>query len=104
MVFSGDIGFYSGADALRKRMGEEYALIPLCGISSPVYFCGKLGLPWQDVHLVSAHGRQAKPVGEAVSYTHLDVYKRQVPGGRLSEHCVDPGQLWGGFYRRPYKN
>ncbi len=71
VVFSGDIGFYSGADALRKRMGEEYALIPLCGISSPVYFCGKLGLPWQDVHLVSAHGRQANPVGEVLCHERV---------------------------------
>ena len=71
VVFSGDIGFYSGADALRKRMEEEYALIPLCGISSPVYFCGKLGLPWQDVHLVSAHGRQANPVGEVLCHERV---------------------------------
>lgn len=55
---SGDVGFYSGA----KRMLEELPdwnvrLIP--GVSSPVYFCARLGIPWEDVALISLHGRQA---------------------------------------------
>ena len=31
----------------------------------------------------------ASPMGWAVSYTHLDVYKRQVPEGR--RHCLRRG-------------
>lgn len=66
VLFSGDVGFYSGATGLVERLGElegvEVEAVP--GISSLVYFCAKLLTPWQDAHLVSAHGRACDPVAE----------------------------------------
>lgn len=60
VVMSGDTGFYSGATkllaALEGREDLEVSLI--CGISSAVYFCNKIGQPWQDVKMYSAHGRK----------------------------------------------
>ena len=35
----------------------------MCGISSVVYFCGKLRLAWEDVCLKSAHGRNVNLAG-----------------------------------------
>lgn len=66
VLFSGDVGFYSGATALAEKLrgadGVDVRAVP--GISSVVYLCARLLTPWQDVHLVSAHGREADPVAE----------------------------------------
>lgn len=56
VVLSGDIGLYSGAAGLFDLLeGMEVEAIP--GISSLSYLCAKLHVPWQDVRVVSAHGR-----------------------------------------------
>lgn len=66
VLFSGDVGFYSGATALAAALacleGVRVEAVP--GISSLVYFCAKLLTPWQDAHLVSAHGRECDPAAE----------------------------------------
>jgi len=64
LVFSGDIGFYSGAKKMIENADPEWNIIPICGISSVVYLCGKLMIPWQDAHLMSAHGLEVNTVGE----------------------------------------
>lgn len=56
VAFSGDIGFYSGAKRLRPYL-SEYEVTSISGISSPIYFLGKLGVPWEDVTFLSLHGR-----------------------------------------------
>lgn len=64
ILLSGDIGFYSGAKKLYDALdGSGYEIQSLCGISSVVYFCGKLRLAWEDVCLKSTHGRNANIVG-----------------------------------------
>ncbi|MDY3918110.1 MAG: precorrin-6A reductase [Candidatus Limivivens sp.] len=62
ILLSGDIGFYSGAKKLLEAFeGEDIQVC--CGISSVVYLCGKLHTSWEDVKLVSLHGRRANLVG-----------------------------------------
>lgn len=56
VVFSGDIGFYSGAKRLRPYL-KEYKVQAISGIASPIYFLNRLGVPWEDVTFVSLHGR-----------------------------------------------
>lgn len=64
VVFSGDVGFYSGAKKLLSSLQKEVKIeksmelnvIP--GISSVVYFCAKLGISWEDVKLLSMHGKK----------------------------------------------
>ncbi|HBN57007.1 MAG TPA: bifunctional cobalt-precorrin-7 (C(5))-methyltransferase/cobalt-precorrin-6B (C(15))-methyltransferase [Lachnospiraceae bacterium] len=69
ILLSGDIGFYSGAKKLYDALdGCGYEIRSVCGVSSLVYLCGKLGVPWEDVCLKSTHGRKANLV-QAV-YTH----------------------------------
>ncbi|MGN1166115.1 MAG: precorrin-6A reductase [Lachnospiraceae bacterium] len=64
VVFSGDIGFYSGAKKLLtalKETSEEEKQMKITlhpGISSVVYFCAKLGISWEDVKLLSMHGKK----------------------------------------------
>lgn len=57
VLYSGDAGFYSGARSLLPLLRERN--IParvLPGISSVQLLSARLGRPWQDWKLVSAHG------------------------------------------------
>ena len=58
VVMSGDTGFYSGTRGLipyLKEAGLEYKILP--GISSVQVMSARLGDPWQDWNLCSAHGK-----------------------------------------------
>ncbi len=61
ILVSGDVGFYSAATALAGELaGYQLKFIP--GISSLAAFFARLHRPWQEVALVSAHGRQVNIV------------------------------------------
>ena len=67
-VFSGDAGFYSGATALRALLeADGWTVRTIAGLSTVQYFSARLGMPWQDWHLVSAHGTDTH-LGIALSY------------------------------------
>lgn len=55
ILMSGDCGFYSGAEKILPLIGE-YETEIICGISSPIYFCSKLKISWQNLKFVSLHG------------------------------------------------
>ncbi len=59
VLVSGDSGFYSMSKKLTEMILEEKDIeienIP--AISSLQYFCSKLNLPWDNIHFISAHGR-----------------------------------------------
>lgn len=63
VALSGDIGFYSGAKKLYEGL-KEYDIRTVCGISSVVYLASKLRMPWEDIKLLSAHGREANYIAE----------------------------------------
>ncbi|MBC8569295.1 precorrin-6y C5,15-methyltransferase (decarboxylating) subunit CbiE [Zongyangia hominis] len=71
VLLSGDVGFYSGAKKLRKLLGDRFVVSSLAGVSAPIYFCAKLGIPWEDVRLCSAHGRDFHPVGELLTHRRV---------------------------------
>lgn len=63
VLYSGDTGFYSGARALLpllKERGIEAKAVP--GVSSVQVLAARLGRPWQDWALCSAHGTACDPV------------------------------------------
>ena len=63
VVFSGDTGFYSGADGLLRLLREAgIAWRVLPGLSSVQLLSARLGKPWQDWVLRSAHGRPCDPI------------------------------------------
>ncbi|MDD3233410.1 MAG: precorrin-6A reductase [Candidatus Methanomethylophilus sp.] len=65
VLVSGDVGFYSAAKALTEQAAAAgFSVETHCGISSVQYLCALAGVPWQDVRLVSAHGRTVNIVGE----------------------------------------
>ena len=57
VLMSGDCGFYSGAEQLLSHL-ENYETEIICGISSPMYLCSKLKIPWQDMKFISLHGKE----------------------------------------------
>ena len=62
-LYSGDTGFYSGAAGLLERLAQKgipARVVP--GISSVQLLAARLGRPWQDWKLVSAHGTGCDPV------------------------------------------
>ena len=64
VLLSGDSGFYSGAKRLLPLLAD-HAVTVLPGISSLQLLSARLGRPWQDWSLCSAHGVDCDPV-EAV--------------------------------------
>ena len=63
VLYSGDTGFYSGALGLLPLLAErniEYCLLP--GISSLQVLSARVGRPWQDWRLCSAHGVALDPI------------------------------------------
>lgn len=68
IALSGDVGFYSGAKKLLERIQAEENLGRcqirlLCGISSVAYLASRLQMPWEDMKLVSVHGREQNLAG-----------------------------------------
>lgn len=72
VLLSGDVGFYSGAALLEKKLfqraakikGETWQIKVINGISCVVYLAGRLHDTWQDMHFVSLHGVSANIVAE----------------------------------------
>ncbi len=99
VLLSGDVGFYSGAKKLYPLLPQA---IVMPGVSSLVYFCAQLQTPWEDVHLVSAHGRSHNAIGEiqchsktflllGSNFTPMDLVEQLVARG-LGDVTVSIGE------------
>ena len=63
VLYSGDTGFYSGARTLLPLLAERgIEAEVLSGLSSVQLLAARLGRPWQDWTLCSAHGTDCDPV------------------------------------------
>lgn len=68
VLYSGDTGFHSGTRTLLPLLAERgisWRVLP--GVSSMQYFAARLGRPWQEWRVVSAHGLACDPVGEVLA-------------------------------------
>jgi precorrin-6Y C5,15-methyltransferase (decarboxylating) len=64
-LFSGDAGFYSGARPLIHLLEEAaFPFTVISGVSTLSYFAGRLGRSWDDVRVVSLHGRRREIAGQ----------------------------------------
>ena len=73
VALSGDVGFYSGARRLISTFGNAGIRTELItGISSVTYFCSRLQIPWEDVKLMSIHGRRENLI--AAVRTHFRTF------------------------------
>lgn len=84
LLQSGDLGFYSGAKKLLEIFaGEKITVYP--GISSVVYLCDQLRTSWEDVVLVSQHGRAANLIGKIQK--NKKVFALLGKGSMVNELC-----------------
>lgn len=65
VAFSGDTGFFSGAKKLIDTIQGNHDVEIVCGISSFSYFMAKLQIPWEDVLVISLHGKE-EPISSYV--------------------------------------
>ena len=82
VLFSGDISFFSGAKKLCK-IYPDAQVIP--GISCVSYFCSKVGIPYDDMNIISMHGRKCNIVSEVRTHRNTFVLLGENPCRRLSE-------------------
>lgn len=66
VLATGDPGVFSIADYLRRRL-PELALEVIPGISSLQYLCGRLGMSWHDMAVISLHGREDADPADAIT-------------------------------------
>lgn len=57
LVYSGDIGFYSGASGV-QRLLPGFETVRVSGISSAEYFLNKIGVGREELPMVSCHGQR----------------------------------------------
>ena len=73
VALSGDVGFYSGAKRLITAFeGAGIHTELVTGISSVTYFCSRLKIAWEDVKLMSIHGRRENLI--AAVRTHFRTF------------------------------
>ena len=69
VLMSGDCGFFSGTEGLLKALPDSVDAQVISGISSPVYFCDKIKIPWQGIPTVNLHGETSNII-RSVSMHH----------------------------------
>lgn len=83
VLFSGDISFYSGAKRLIERFPEAK---PYAGISCVSYFCAKIGMSYDDMNIVSMHGRKCNIVSEVRTNKRTFALLGENPCDKLTEY------------------
>ncbi len=63
ILVSGDVGFFSMAKTLVERFDNEHKIHTFCGISSLQYFCARVGVSYENIGIVSLHGREQSILG-----------------------------------------
>ncbi len=91
LLYSGDIGFYSGAAGIVDKL-NEYEIITIPGISSGIYLCDKLMIPWQDVRFLSCHGRELDLTDELEHHNRLLILLgKEDDAGEICRDLCDRG-------------
>lgn len=84
VLLSGDISFYSGAKKLLEVL-KGYDVELVAGISSLSYFCAKLNVDYENVKLLSLHGKQANAIMH-ISTNHR-VFMLLTNGNDIKQLC-----------------
>lgn len=93
VLFSGDASFYSGA----KRLIEFFPdaeIIP--GISCVSYFCAKIGLSYDDMNIISAHGRACNIVSEVRGHKKTFLLLGENPCEKLCRYGLSDTEVYIG--------
>lgn len=99
VLLSGDIGFYSGAHSLAEQIetletqeNTQFQVKMVCGISSVVYFACKLQMAWENMRLMSLHGRNQNVIGALQKHEKVFILTNGAEGIRtLSRELIQFG-------------
>ncbi|QBI21984.1 precorrin-6y C5,15-methyltransferase (decarboxylating) subunit CbiE [Egibacter rhizosphaerae] len=93
VLASGDPGFFGVLRAVRTRWPEPDAITVEPALSSVQAVCAAAGEPWDDAVVLSAHGRDPRPV--------LHACRRLAKAVVLTGPAFGPAELLGGLDARP---
>lgn len=93
VLFSGDASFFSGAKKLLEIFPEAEVF---AGISSVSYFCGKIKKSYDDMNMVSLHGRKCNIVSEVRRNKNTFALLGENPCGRLCEYGLGTVKVYIG--------
>ena len=84
ILVSGDTGFYSATEGIVKEL-SEYDVDIYPGISSVCSMSAKIGIPWQEMRLISCHGRN----GNLVDVVRRNHYTFALLGNNTDELLLE---------------
>jgi precorrin-6Y C5,15-methyltransferase (decarboxylating) len=99
VLASGDPGFFGIAGYLIRNTGKE-RLVILPSVSSLQTAFARIGEPWDDAVLLSAHGRDAEALlpriaaGEKIAILTDDRHTPSAIAGMLRAHGMDAFSAW----------
>ena len=93
ILFSGDTSFFSGAKNLKVEFpnAEIFA-----GISCVSYFCAKIGMAYDDMNIVSMHGRNCNIVSEVRENEKTFVLLGENPCDKLCRYGFENAEVYIG--------
>ena len=93
VLFSGDASFFSGAKRLIEIFPDAEVF---AGISSVSYFCAKIGESYDDMNIVSLHGRKCNIVSEVRRNRKTFALLGENPCDKLCEFGLGNVRVWIG--------
>lgn len=93
VLFSGDASFFSGAKKLLELFPKAHIE---AGISCVSYFCAKTGISYDDMNIVSMHGRNCNIVSEARGHKKTFVLLGENPCGKLCRFGLGKAEVYIG--------
>lgn len=93
VLFSGDISFFSGAKQLLSLFPQAQLE---AGISCVSYFCAKIGLPYDDMNIVSMHGRKCNIVSEVRGHKNTFALLGENPCEKLCDFGLGGAEVYIG--------
>lgn len=93
ILFSGDTSFFSGA----KKLKEEFPNAEIfAGISCVSYFCAKIGMAYDNMNIVSMHGRNCNIVSEVRENEKTFVLLGENPCDKLCRYGFENAKVYIG--------
>ncbi|MEG2891934.1 MAG: precorrin-6y C5,15-methyltransferase (decarboxylating) subunit CbiE [Clostridium sp.] len=93
ILVSGDSGFFSAAASIIEGIDRDIEIIP--GISSLSYFAARLSIPFEDIKVLSLHGRHGGVVGSVMENHRTFI---------LTDGENSPKVICRSLYKRGFRN
>lgn len=84
VLVTGDAGLYSLAQSVKKRIPKDIPCEIIPGIGSLQYLCGKAGIGYENIKIVSFHGKK----GSILPYAAYNRTLFAITGGEVKAHDV----------------